>query len=116
MQLRRMVITNMTANSLTIAITGMLGVNIMASFSWNATTIKQKRSPTDREVNNDTMVANFAPFALPAPSSFATRTLVTKKTIKIKTHTHKRNKHDFVVAKYNILKGYASMFMVKKNN
>ena len=67
--------TNMIANSLTIVMTGKLEVKIMASFLWNNMTIKQNESPTAREVNVDTMVANFAPFAFPAPSSFATRTL-----------------------------------------
>lgn len=71
----------MIANSLTIVITGKLEVKIMASFSWNATTIKQNISPTDREVNTDTMVASFAPFAFPAPSSFATRTLDMQETM-----------------------------------
>ena len=67
--------TNMIANSLTIVMTGKLEVKIMASFLWNNMTIKQKESPTDREINIDTTVANFAPFVFPAPSSFATRTL-----------------------------------------
>jgi hypothetical protein len=70
-----MVNASKTANSLTIKITKELEVKIIASFSGKAMTIDQNNSPTTREVNNDTMVANLAPFALPAPSSFATRTL-----------------------------------------
>ena len=66
---------NKTANSLTISITGVLVVKIIASFSWKTMIIDQNRSPTIKDVNNETVVANFAPFALPAPSSFATRTL-----------------------------------------
>jgi len=50
-------------------------VKIIASFSWKAMVIDQNRSPTTKEVNTEILVANFAPFALPAPSSFATRTL-----------------------------------------
>lgn len=75
MQLRRIVNANKTDKSLTIAITGMLEVKIIASFSWKTIIIKQNRSPTAREVKTETVVANFAPFALLAPSSFATRTL-----------------------------------------
>ena len=66
---------NKTANSLTISITGVLVVKIIASFSWKTMIIDQNRSPTIKDVNTETVVANFAPFALPAPSSFATRTL-----------------------------------------
>jgi hypothetical protein len=75
MQLRRIVNANKTANSLTISITGVLVVKIIASFSWKTMIIDQNRSPTIKDVNTETVVANFAPFALPAPSSFATRTL-----------------------------------------
>lgn len=64
-----------TANSLTIAITEELEVKIIASFPGKAMMIDQNNSPTTRDVNTDTVVANLAPFALPAPSSFATRTL-----------------------------------------
>jgi hypothetical protein len=75
MQFRRIVNANKTANLLTIAITEVVEVKIIASFSWKAMVIDQNRSPTTKEVNTEILVANFAPFALPAPSSFATRTL-----------------------------------------
>lgn len=75
MQLRRMVNANKTDNSLTIVITGLLEVKIITSFSLKAIIINQNRTPTAREVKTATVVANFAAFVLPAPSSFATRTL-----------------------------------------
>lgn len=75
MQLERMVNASMTANSFTIDITGMLEVNIIASFSWKTITINQNRNPTAREVKTETVIENLAPLALPAPSSLATRTL-----------------------------------------
>lgn len=64
-----------SASSLTIVITAEVEVKIFASFPGMAITTGQKKSPTKREYSNDTMVANFVPFAFPAPSSFATRTL-----------------------------------------
>lgn len=70
-----MVNDSRTAKSLTIEIIEELEVKIIASFSGKAMTISQKKNPTAREVNTDTLVANLAPLALPAPSSFATRTL-----------------------------------------
>lgn len=75
MQLKRMVNASMTANSLTIDITGMLEVNIMASFSGKTKTINENRSPTAKEVKTETANENLALLALPAPSSLATRTL-----------------------------------------
>lgn len=75
---------NKTANSLTIVITEELEVKIIASFSWKAMIVDQNRSPTTKEVNTETVVANFAPFALPAPSSFATRTLKLRKHSTVK--------------------------------
>lgn len=66
---------NKTDKSLAIVTTGMLEVKIIASFSWKAINIKENRSPTAREVKTATEVANFAPLALLAPNSFATRTL-----------------------------------------
>lgn len=75
MQLRRMVKANKNANSLTIWITDELDVKIKASFSLKATITNQKINPTNTVFTTETIVANFAAFALPAPSSFATRTL-----------------------------------------
>ena len=75
MQLTRMVNTNMIENSFAMEMTGTLAVKIIASFSWKKMIMKQNKSPTVMEVNIDTVIANFAPFALPAPSSLATRTL-----------------------------------------
>lgn len=75
MQLRRMVNASNSDKSLTVSMTGILEVNIIASSLLNASTVTQNRSPTAREVKTETAVANFAPLALPAPSSFATRTL-----------------------------------------
>lgn len=75
MQLRRMVNASKIANSLTIVITAGLELKILASFSGVAIIMDRKQSPTNREFSTDTMAANLAPFALPAPSSFATRTL-----------------------------------------
>lgn len=46
----------------------------------------QKKSPITSDVTDDTIVANLAPFPLPAPSSFATRTLQT--TTKTRTPPH----------------------------
>ena len=75
MQLRRTVSANNTDKSLTIAITGMLEVKIIASFSWKTNIINKNKSATARDVKTETVVANFAPFVLPAPSSFDTHTL-----------------------------------------
>ena len=75
MQLKRIVNANKTAKSLTILITEALEVKIIARFSGKAMIIDQNRSPTIKEDNTEIVVANFAPFALLAPSSFATRTL-----------------------------------------
>ena len=63
------------ASSLTILMTDELDVKINASFSLKIMTTNQNINPTSRVFTTDTIVANFAPFALPAPSSFATRTL-----------------------------------------
>ena len=84
MQLRRMVNASNSASSFTIAITEELDVKIIASLSWKAKIIDQKKSPTTREVNTDTNEANLAPFALPAPISFATRTLCSANTTQLK--------------------------------
>ena len=75
MQLKRIVNANKTAKSLTISITEALEVKIIARFLGKAMIIDQNRSPTIKEDNTEIVVANFAPFALLAPSSFATRTL-----------------------------------------
>lgn len=75
MQLKRIVNANKTAKSLTISITEALEVKIIARFSGKAMIIDQNRSPTIKEDNTEIVLANFAPFALPAPSSYATRTL-----------------------------------------
>lgn len=50
-------------------------MKIIASLSGNAIIINQNKIPIAMEFNNDTLVASFAPFPFPAPSSFATRTL-----------------------------------------
>ena len=75
MQLKRIVNANKTAKSLSISITEELEVKIITRFSGKAMIVDQNRSPTIKEDNTEIVVANFAPFALPAPSSFATRTL-----------------------------------------
>ena len=75
MQLKRIVNANKTAKSLTISITEALEVKIIARFLGKAMIIDQNRSPTIKEDNTEIVVANFAPFALLTPSSFATRTL-----------------------------------------
>jgi len=76
MQLRRIVKANKIDSSLTIWITDKLDVKIKASFSLKTTIINQNMNPTITVFTTETTVANFAPFALPAPSSFATRTLI----------------------------------------
>ena len=73
--MKRIVNANKTTKSLTISIIEALEVKIIARFSGKAMNIDQNRSPTIKEDNTEIVVANFAPFALPAPSSFATRTL-----------------------------------------
>lgn len=75
MQLRRTVKANNIASSLTIWITEELDVKIKARFLLKDTITNQNINPTNKVVTTETTVANLAPFALPAPSSFATRTL-----------------------------------------
>ncbi|MFS7941321.1 hypothetical protein Hanom_Chr05g00474861 [Helianthus anomalus] len=75
MQLKRTVSDNNTESSSTMLMTMLFDVKIIASLSGNATINAQNSRPTRIDVSNDILVANIAPFALPAPSSFATRTL-----------------------------------------
>ena len=75
MEFMRMVNDNMTEKSLTILTTGRLDVKMRESFSWKSMIIEANSSPANKEVRIETVVANLAAFALPAPSSFATRTL-----------------------------------------
>jgi hypothetical protein len=70
-----MVKANNIDSSLTILITDKFDVKIKASFSLKRTIINQNMKPANTVFTTETIVANFAPFALPAPSSFATRTL-----------------------------------------
>lgn len=59
----------------TASITTELEVKMKANLSWRAIMRRQKKRPITEDVTTDTMVANLAPLPLPAPSSFATRTL-----------------------------------------
>ncbi|WVZ18750.1 hypothetical protein V8G54_006072 [Vigna mungo] len=79
MQLRRTVKANNIARSLTIWITDELDVKIKARFLLKNTITNQNINPTSTVFTTETKVANFAPSALPAPSSFATRTPVAPK-------------------------------------
>ncbi|KAF5807785.1 hypothetical protein HanXRQr2_Chr05g0237521 [Helianthus annuus] len=62
-------------------ITVVFDVKIIASLSGNATIIAQKNRPIRIDISKDILVANIAPFALPAPSSFATRTLCGQESV-----------------------------------
>lgn len=76
---------NNTESSFTMLITVLFEVKIIANLSGKATIITLNNRPIRIDVNNDIFVANIAPFALPAPSSFATRTLLLNKVeIKLK--------------------------------
>lgn len=55
--------------------TSALVVKIKAIFSRNNMISKQKKRPTMIDCITETLVANFAPLPLPAPSSLATLTL-----------------------------------------
>lgn len=55
--------------------TGSLDENIRASSLWKKIMSSQKKRPITMDVVTATIVANLAPFPLPAPSSFATLTL-----------------------------------------
>lgn len=55
--------------------TASLEENNKASSLWYIIINNQKMRPIMIDVNTDTVVANLAPFPLPAPSSFATLTL-----------------------------------------
>lgn len=65
-------------------ITAGLEVKMSANVSWSCMMRAQKMSPIADEVITDTTVANFAPLPLPAPSSFATRTLALQKRSLVK--------------------------------
>lgn len=75
MQFSRIVNASKRDNSSTILITAELEVKILAIFSGKAIIIEKNMNPTRTAVSTTPAVANFAPSALPAPSSFATRTL-----------------------------------------
>lgn len=60
---------------LTASNTISLLVNINASSLWNNMIKSQKIRPITVDVVTETIVANLAPFPLPAPNSFATLTL-----------------------------------------
>jgi len=84
MLLRRMVTPRRTDSLSTIFSTLSLDVKSKPYLSWKTNIRKQKEIPMSVDIPTDTTVANFAPFPLPAPSSFATRTLAPQETIKIK--------------------------------
>lgn len=75
MQLTRIANANSMDSRFTASMIESVDVKILASLSGNAITTNQKIIPTIQALNNDTDMANLAAFALPAPSSFATRTL-----------------------------------------
>lgn len=62
-------------NLFTACKTASLEENIKASSLWYIIINNQKKRPIMTDVTTDTIVANLAPFPLPAPSSFATLTL-----------------------------------------
>lgn len=64
-----------TISLLTSFKTGALEENINARSLWKKIINNQKKRPMIIDVITDTTAANLAPFPLPAPSSFATRTL-----------------------------------------
>ena len=84
MLLRRMVTPRRTDSLSTIFSTLSLDVKSKPYLSWKTNIREQNKIPISVDVPTDTMVANFAPFPLPAPSSFATRTLAPQETIKIR--------------------------------
>ena len=57
-----------------------LEVKMSANLSWRPMISTQKKSPITSDVIDDTMVANRAPFPLPAPSSLPTCTLQQTRT------------------------------------
>ena len=60
---------------LTAIKTSSLEEKIQAIWLWKSIMITQKNNPMIKDCVTDTIVANLAPLPLPAPSSFATRTL-----------------------------------------
>lgn len=54
---------------------GSLDENKRAILRLKIMIIEKNKMPIIKDVNTDTVVANLAPFALPAPSSFSTLTL-----------------------------------------
>lgn len=60
---------------LTASRTGLLEEKMIPISLCKITIIRQKTSPIIVDVVTETIVANFAPFPFPAPSSFATLTL-----------------------------------------
>lgn len=75
MLLRRTVKANRSESLLTAFKTASLEEKIQAIWLWRSIIITQKNNPIINDCVTDTIVANLAPFPLPAPNSFATRTL-----------------------------------------
>lgn len=75
MLLRSMVKANRMESLLTATKTASLEENIQAILLWKSIIITPKNNPIINDCVTDTIVANLAPFPLPAPNSFATRTL-----------------------------------------
>lgn len=73
--LRRTVKASRMESLLTAIKTASLEENINAIWLWRINIITQKDNPMINDCVTDTIVASLAPFPLPAPNSFATRTL-----------------------------------------
>lgn len=76
MLLRRMVPARSHSSLSTSLTTSLLLVKMRVIWFWRATMSMQKKRPIIVDVATATLVAKFAPWPLPAPSSLATRTLV----------------------------------------
>lgn len=75
MLLSRMVKANRTASLLAASIITGLAVKKRGNLSCKTRISNQNKSPITKDVAADTMVANLAPFPLPAPNSLETLTL-----------------------------------------
>lgn len=73
--LRRTVRANKMVSLLTAVKTASLDEKTWTIWLWKSIMFTQKNNPIIKDCVTETIVANFAPFPLPAPSSFATRTL-----------------------------------------
>lgn len=73
--LRRIVTPKRRESWSTSSRTSSLDVNMYANLSWNIRIRAKKTMPIMVDWTTETLVANLAPWPLPAPSSFATRTL-----------------------------------------